>query len=520
MNRLLVLVLVLALLPMAAAPGQSESAGAGQPDPAAVVTRLAGPDRAATAARLAQDGWQQAGTVVLVDGGRWTDSLVGAHLAARIDAPVLVSGAQMPEVTRQTIEDLGVERLLVIGDADDGDIDGGDADGVVVERIGGATPEDLAVAALDIGPAPPDRPLVVTSLATFPDALSAGNLAPAGLLLTDPGTLSPATADAIARLAPDRVVVMGGPAAVADGVVGQIADLGPDVGRVAGGSRHDTAVQAAAHRPGGTVAVASGDVFADAIALVPWAARRQAAILLTPHPAMTATSLDHVVAAGHDGAVVAGGTAAVGNHVDAQLSAAITGTPLPDVVRAVRELTAEERERMTGTTWEEGCPVGLDALRAIELSHFDLGGNVRDDGLLVVHADVAEDVAQVVVALFDARFGLHRVQPAHTAGGDDDLLMATNTTSAFNCRTVAGTSRWSTHADGTAIDINPVQNPWVRGDAVEPPAGRAYLDRTDVRPGMVVRPGPVVRAFEAIGWGWGADFTTSDDLQHFSLSGR
>src|SRR6266508_2153223 len=72
-------------------------------------------------------------------------------------------------------------------------------------------------------------------------------------------------------------------------------------------------------------------------------------------------------------------------------------------------------------------------------------------------------------------------------------------TSAFNCRYVAGTTTWSQHAYGRAIDINPVENPYVDGTHVSPRRGRRYLDRTDVRPGMIVRGDVVVRAFRRIG---------------------
>jgi hypothetical protein len=102
-------------------------------------------------------------------------------------------------------------------------------------------------------------------------------------------------------------------------------------------------------------------------------------------------------------------------------------------------------------------------------------------------------------------------------GGDDDRSMAADNTSAFNCRFVGGTTRWSMHAYGEAIDVNPVENPYVRGSAVSPPAGRAYLDRARERKGMAVANGVLVRAFAAVGWKWGASF---GDYQHFSTTGR
>jgi hypothetical protein len=97
--------------------------------------------------------------------------------------------------------------------------------------------------------------------------------------------------------------------------------------------------------------------------------------------------------------------------------------------------------------------------------------------------------------------------------------MAADNTSAFNCRFVPGTRRWSAHAYGRAIDVNPVENPYLAAGRVQPPAGRAYLDRTRVRPGMAVRGGVLVRAFAAAGWPWGGRWRGTPDYQHFSASG-
>ena len=133
---------------------------------------------------------------------------------------------------------------------------------------------------------------------------------------------------------------------------------------------------------------------------------------------------------------------------------------------------------------------------------------------------VAADVVEVFRQLHAARFPLTRVVTAEQYGADDDRLMAANATSAYNCRAVTGGTGYSEHAYGRAIDVNPIQNPYVRGTTVEPPAGRAYLDRRAVRPGMIVAGDAVVRAFASVGWGWGGDFRTLKDYQHFSLSGR
>ena len=172
-----------------------------------------------------------------------------------------------------------------------------------------------------------------------------------------------------------------------------------------------------------------------------------------------------------------------------------------------------------GSSHRAGCPVRVADLRLLQVTYLGFDGRAHR-GELVVHRAQARPVVEVFRRLYDARFPVQRMRTVDRYGGDDDRSMAANNTSAYNCRrTTSGTS-WSEHAYGTALDINPVQNPYVRGSTVEPPAGRAYLNRSDVRPGMVVAEDVVVRAFAAAGWKWGGDFRTLKDYQHFSVSGR
>lgn len=172
-----------------------------------------------------------------------------------------------------------------------------------------------------------------------------------------------------------------------------------------------------------------------------------------------------------------------------------------------------------GSSHRAGCPVTSSDLRLVELTHWGFDGRTHR-GELVVHRDVATAVVRVFRDLHVARFPVQRIETVDRYGSDDDRSMAANNTSAYNCRPTTGGTGWSEHAYGRAVDVNPVQNPYVRGTTVEPPAGRSYLDRSDVRPGMVVAGDAVVRAFAAAGWEWGGDFRTLKDYQHFSESGR
>jgi hypothetical protein len=186
---------------------------------------------------------------------------------------------------------------------------------------------------------------------------------------------------------------------------------------------------------------------------------------------------------------------------------------------SVSTLDAATRARMT-FSWRAGCPVSLEDLRILRMTHLGFDGRVHT-GELVVHEDHAGAVLGVFRELFDAEFPIERMKLVDEYEGDDDLSMAANNTSAFNCRPSTGSpGEWSQHAYGLALDINPVQNPYVaKSGVVDPPKGAAYVDRSTKAPGVIHRDDAVVQAFARIGWGWGGDWTSAKDYQHFSANG-
>ena len=193
--------------------------------------------------------------------------------------------------------------------------------------------------------------------------------------------------------------------------------------------------------------------------------------------------------------------------------------PKPTFSGTQGPLPAALRAQMTGVTWREGCPVHLDDLAVIEASHWTFDGTVAE-GQLIVAAPDADAVLGVLRRLFEAEFPIHKMRPAWEYGGSDDASMADNNTSAFNCRKKTGGSSWSEHSYGRAIDINTVQNPYVRGSKVLPPAGEAFVDRDPTVAGLITADGPVVAAFRDIGWKWGGSWSSLKDYQHFSASGK
>lgn len=179
------------------------------------------------------------------------------------------------------------------------------------------------------------------------------------------------------------------------------------------------------------------------------------------------------------------------------------------------------KARVIGMSYPEDpkdAPVRLDDLRYVHILYVDFDGE-EHEGELLVHKKVADDVIEIFEALYDARYPLRSVRLVDDYGEpfDDNLSMAADNTSAFCCRKVTGSKKFSRHSYGAAIDINPVENPYIRPDgSFAPPESEPYLNRRDVRPGMITEDDLCYQLFTAHGWSWGGHFKGEKDYQHFS----
>ncbi len=185
----------------------------------------------------------------------------------------------------------------------------------------------------------------------------------------------------------------------------------------------------------------------------------------------------------------------------------------------VYKISPNLAKRMTGKSWHEGCPVPISDLRLIRVSYHDFEGE-RQIGRLVAHSDATDALVSAFEVMWNQSFKIRRMYLVDRYDANDNRSMRHDNTSAFNCRFVAGTTRWSEHAYGRAIDINPVENPYVRSDgSTSPKKGAPYADRSQRVKGLIHAKGPVVRAFSDAGWGWGGYWSSGQDYQHFSASG-
>lgn len=171
--------------------------------------------------------------------------------------------------------------------------------------------------------------------------------------------------------------------------------------------------------------------------------------------------------------------------------------------------------KVRSTTWHAGCPVPPEDLRQLTVKYLNFE-RIPSTGILIVHKDVAQEVSGVLRDLFQHGFLIEHMRPIEEYEGDDNVSMAANNTSAFNCRDVTGQpGKFSNHSWGRAIDINPLTNPYVKGDRVYPPEGRQYMDRSRALPGTIQSGSYVVRRFAEAGWNWGGNWSDRKDYQHF-----
>ena len=195
---------------------------------------------------------------------------------------------------------------------------------------------------------------------------------------------------------------------------------------------------------------------------------------------------------------------------------AVPASPPPFVARIERVTAAQ-----LPYSWRLGCPVPPAQLRRVRLRYLGFDGKPHL-GQLIVNARVTDDVVGVFSTLYRSRFPIRQMRPIDVFRGSDSRSTAADNTSSFNCRAAVapGPKHWSMHAYGEAIDINTVENPYIQSGRVTPANAKAYADRTNVRPGMAVEGGVLVRAFASVGWGWGGRWGGSPDYQHFSTNGR
>lgn len=198
---------------------------------------------------------------------------------------------------------------------------------------------------------------------------------------------------------------------------------------------------------------------------------------------------------------------------------------LPQWFGQIEQIPRVVANQMKGLSWHPGCPVPLEDLSYLTVTYQGFDGETHR-GHLIVHDLVAEEVLEIFREVFETDFPIESMKIVSEFGGSDSDSMNANNTSAFNCRPITGNpGKFSLHSYGIAIDINPVQNPYIKGTQVLPKAGSLFLNRSEEQHGMIA-PSPLAKhwetsiysAFRLRGWDWGGDWEDLKDFQHFEKS--
>lgn len=173
------------------------------------------------------------------------------------------------------------------------------------------------------------------------------------------------------------------------------------------------------------------------------------------------------------------------------------------------------QHQMQGVSWHVHCPVSLKQLSYLQLSYWGFDNKIHQ-GVLIVNHQVVNQVISIFHQLFLQHFSIYQMRPVYQFDGNDLKSMQANNTSAFDCRLMIGShDKISAHSYGTAIDINPIQNPYAHGIRILPASAKKYVNRNQDVPGMIKVSGVVYKIFHQYGWEWGGKWRYSKDYQHF-----
>ncbi|MEA3490323.1 MAG: M15 family metallopeptidase [Campylobacterota bacterium] len=188
----------------------------------------------------------------------------------------------------------------------------------------------------------------------------------------------------------------------------------------------------------------------------------------------------------------------------------------------IQKITPDIKKRMIdGNSWRDGCPVALRDLRYIQVTHYDFRGKTKI-GELIMHRSVAKEITEIFRELYQIGYPINRMSLVSDFGGNDYRSIEHDNTSAFNCRNATGKQKWSKHAYGLAIDINPIENPYLkRGKHSSHSKSRPFEKRVhkdlakteDIA--ILLESDRATQFFKKRGWTWGGDWKYIKDYQHF-----
>ena len=204
------------------------------------------------------------------------------------------------------------------------------------------------------------------------------------------------------------------------------------------------------------------------------------------------------------------------------ISLLLTATTMAQNLSSISSISPQIKQRMIkGNSWRNGCPIPLNDLRYLRIKHLDFRGKTVM-GEMIVHKEVSSEVLEMFDTLYDIGYPIHKMELVSNYKGNDWQSIEADNTSAFNCRNATGSKKWSKHSYGKAIDINPIENPYIsRKGYISHKASLVYRKRlhqksTYADKAVLVKGDKTIQIFKKYGWKWGGDWSGVKDYQHFS----
>lgn len=186
----------------------------------------------------------------------------------------------------------------------------------------------------------------------------------------------------------------------------------------------------------------------------------------------------------------------------------------------IKSIDDNYAKEMKGISHHEGCPVPLSDLQIVNIKYLGFDDAVHY-GDIIVHNEVALEVSKIFEELFEIKYPIKQITPIEKYNGSDFDSIEADNTSAFNCRKATGNNKYSKHSYGKAIDINPLENPYIYSDGkISHKASSEYItrvlkDSTAENKAILLSSSEAVKIFKKYGWKWGGDWKNIKDYQHF-----
>lgn len=183
-------------------------------------------------------------------------------------------------------------------------------------------------------------------------------------------------------------------------------------------------------------------------------------------------------------------------------------------VFASQPIPEEVETRMRGRSFPANAKISMSQLRYLTLPHYDFDGNIQK-GEMICNKAIAHDLLCIFRALFSKAYPIYSMHLVDDFDADDEASMQANNTSCFNYRYITGTKILSRHAYGMAVDINPLQNPCVRGKLIQPSTAEEFVDRSKDFPHKIDKDDYCKKVFTSYRFRWGGNWRRMKDYQHF-----